>query len=97
MRQYILAPAARLDLIDLRDYLRARAGRRITAKVLQKIREGMRRIAEMPGIGHLRLDLADESLRFYRVYNYLIIYRPAAEPIAVVRVLDGARDVRSII
>lgn len=57
----------------------------------------MRRIGSLPGIGHLRLDLADEALRFFRVYKYLIIYRPETTPVQVVRVLHGARDVQAIL
>lgn len=41
-------------------------------------------------------DLASESLRFWPVYSYLIIYRPNSEPIEVVRVLHGARDISAI-
>jgi plasmid stabilization system protein ParE len=57
----------------------------------------MRRLATMPGLGHVREDLADESLRFWSVYAYLIIYRPATDPLLIVRVLHGARDVRAIL
>lgn len=52
----------------------------------------MQRIAGTPGLGHLREDLADEPLRFYPVWSYLVIYR-LTDPIQVVRVLHGARDV----
>jgi hypothetical protein len=36
-------------------------------------------------------------LRFWPVYSYLIVYRPDAEPLAVVRVLSGSRDVAEIL
>jgi len=71
--QYIVAPAARADLVEIRAFLTRRAGGEVAGKVLRELRAGMRRVAEMPGIGHLRLELADESLRFYRIYRYLII------------------------
>jgi antitoxin ParD1/3/4/toxin ParE1/3/4 len=57
----------------------------------------MRRLAEMPEIGHSRKDLANEPLRFWPVYSYLVIYRPEARPLQVVRVLHGSRDVRRIL
>jgi antitoxin ParD1/3/4/toxin ParE1/3/4 len=57
----------------------------------------MRRLAQTPGMGHLREDLADEPLRFWPVYSYLIIYRPETDPLEIVRVLHGARDVRAVL
>ena len=32
-------------------------------------------------MGHLRQDLADEPLRFWAVYSYLIIYREDSDPL----------------
>ncbi len=48
-------------------------------------------------MGHLRQDLADEPLRFWAVYSYLIIYREDSDPLEIVRVLHGARDVKSLL
>ena len=45
-----------------------------------------------PMMGHPRDDLADETLRVWPIYNYLIIYRPSRSPIEVIRVLSGYRD-----
>jgi plasmid stabilization system protein ParE len=54
-------------------------------------------LAEHPGMGHRRLDLAGEELRFYRVFNYLAVYRDKVQPVQIVRVLHGARDVRRML
>jgi plasmid stabilization system protein ParE len=43
------------------------------------------------------MDLAKESLRFWHVRGYLIIYRSEKHPIEIVRVLHGARDVQAIL
>jgi plasmid stabilization system protein ParE len=51
----------------------------------------------MPGMGHRREDLASESLCFWQVYNYLIIYRPDEDSIEIVRVLHGAKDIRALL
>jgi antitoxin ParD1/3/4/toxin ParE1/3/4 len=61
------------------------------------LRTAMTRLAEMPEIGHVREDLADEPLRFWPVYSYLIIYRPDARPLQVVRVLSGSRDITELV
>ncbi len=48
-------------------------------------------------MGHLRNDLADESLRVWSVYSYLIFYRPDSIPLQIIRVLHGSRDIETII
>jgi plasmid stabilization system protein ParE len=57
----------------------------------------MQKLAEMPGLGHLREDLADERLRFFNVKGYLIVYRPETQPLQVIHVIHAARDVRTIL
>jgi hypothetical protein len=49
----------------------------------------------MPGIGHLRVDLADRRHRFFLVYSYVIVYRSQTKPLQVV--LHAARDVQEIL
>lgn len=53
----------------------------------------MHRLAEHPGLGHLREDLADEALRVWTVHSYLVIDRPDTQPLQVARVLSGSRDI----
>lgn len=96
MSRYRLAPAARDDLTEIVTYIaRDRPG--AAKRVLARLRTAMQRLAERPGMGHPREDLADESLRFWPVYSYLIIYRPDTKPLEIVGVLHGARDVRAIL
>jgi antitoxin ParD1/3/4/toxin ParE1/3/4 len=91
-----LSPEARDDLQEIRDYI-ARDSTEAARRVLAELRTAMRRLAEMPELGHVREDLADEPLRFWPVYSYLIIYRPEAQPLQVVRVLRGARDIAELL
>src|SRR5580700_10719235 len=52
------------------------------------------RIADRPDLGHFRRDLTDKPVRFFAVRGtYLIVHDPASEPLEVLRVLHGARDV----
>lgn len=91
MKRFVLSPAATADVEGIAAFLDAHAPR-ATGPVLRGLRDAMRRIAERPGIGRLREDLADEPLRFHPVWSYLVIYRPGS-PVEIVRVLHGARDV----
>jgi plasmid stabilization system protein ParE len=97
MTAYVISPTAKGDLKDIRDYLWDQATRKVAARVLNELRLAMVRIAELPGVGHRRVDLAGEEIRFYRVFQYLIIYRDKRRPIEIVRVLHGARDVKRIL
>lgn len=96
MKPYRLTPAARADLIEIFEYIR-RDSPKAARGVLARIRGAMTRLAENPWIGHMREDLADTSLRFWSVYSYLIVYRPQSQPLQIIRVLHGARDVRSVL
>ncbi len=94
--RFVLTPAARSDLIEIDDYLRSKS-RRAADRVRAALREGMRKLAKRPQIGHLREDPANERLRFWSVYSYLIIYRAEVRPVQVVRILHASRDVRNVL
>jgi toxin ParE1/3/4 len=94
---YVLSPEARDDLRDIRDYLVSQGGRRLARYVLQDITKAFRLLASRPGVGHLRQDLTPLPVKFWPVFSYLIVYDPTAQPIAIVRVLHGRRDVPAIL
>lgn len=95
MKRFIVTPAARVDLIRIVDYL-ADYSPAASVLVLARIKDAFRSVAVRPGIGHIREDLADESLRVWTVYSYLIVYRASAKPVEIVRVLHGARDLSRV-
>jgi antitoxin ParD1/3/4/toxin ParE1/3/4 len=45
----------------------------------------------------LRSDLTPLPVKFWPVFSYLIVYDPAARPLAIVRVLHGRQDVAAIL
>lgn len=95
MSRYLLAPEASADLEEIADYI-ALDNPAAARRVLAALQAAMRKLAATPGLGHLRLDLAPEPLRFWQVYSYLIVYRPE-RPLQVARVLHAARDARAIL
>jgi plasmid stabilization system protein ParE len=97
MGRFVLTPAARADLAEIEKYIRDQGSANAAKRVGEQLWRAMQRLAEMPGMGHFRGDLADESLRFWSVYSYLIIYRPTTIPLQIIRILHGARDVESIL
>ena len=95
-RRYTFSPAARIDLAEIADFIR-RDSPDASRRVVKSLREAVEKLAKAPGLGHVREDLAQRSLRFWPVYSYLIIYRAESRPLEVVRILHGARDVRRIL
>jgi toxin ParE1/3/4 len=93
---FVVSPAAVADMEGILDYLKSQASDRVASHVVSELRNGMQRLADSPGIGHFRMDLTDDSLKFYRVYKYLIVYRSNSAPLWIVRVLHGSRDLEGI-
>src|SRR5687768_9937784 len=96
MSRFVLTPVAREDLLEIVDYIRE-DNPEAAQRVLRKLQASVRRLARAPGMGHVREALADEPLRFWPVYSYLIIYRLETRPLQIVRVLRGTRDVKSLL
>jgi len=89
---FILTPSAARDLDEILEYVMPHGGVDHALHVHDRLYEGFLRIAAQPGIGHVRDDLADESLRVWAVFSYLIIYRPETKPVQILRVIHGACD-----
>jgi toxin ParE1/3/4 len=95
VKSYVLSALAEQDLADIWDYI---AHDNIVAadRVVIKIRQEVRKLAEMPGMGHHRPDLPDPALRAWKVYSYLIVYNAEKDPLEVVRIIHGMRDIPDI-
>jgi antitoxin ParD1/3/4/toxin ParE1/3/4 len=95
MARYVLTTLAATDIRAIVQYIRQRSPR--AAKTVRaQLRAAMSKLAAFPGMGHLREDVADEPLRFWSVYSFLLVYRPETKPLEIVRVVHGARDLESI-
>jgi antitoxin ParD1/3/4/toxin ParE1/3/4 len=97
MSRHQLTPAARLDLLQIWNYVADNVSIGVADQVVADLRAAFRKLAKLPFLGHLRADLTDRPLLFYRVYSYLIIYDPKSQPLRVIRVLHGARDIKSLL
>lgn len=97
MKSFVLTKTAERDLDQIKSYLVAKAGPRIARKVFREIQRDLRRIGEEPGSGHARQDLTNRPLKFWPIYSYLVVYDPATEPVQIIRVLHGMRDVEEIL
>ena len=91
MGDYFLEPQAQRDVRDIREFISdhsvAAAGR-----LMERLEIGFRNLADHPFIGRERPELGVD-LRSRAVENYVIIYRPVASGVEIVRVINGARDI----
>ena len=57
-------------------------------------------LAEGPQRGQVRADLTKLPLRFWTVQafpNYIVVYDPATNPLQIIRILHGSRDILAIL
>jgi plasmid stabilization system protein ParE len=93
---FVLSAPAASDLREIHVYIAA-DGPAAARRVLHDLRDAMYRLSELPGLGHVRDDLVDETLRVWTVHSYLVIYRPETRPLQIVRVLSGYRDIATLL
>jgi plasmid stabilization system protein ParE len=88
---YVLSDEAEQDFEDIVTFVAADSiqGAR---KVVTDIEQAMVRLGEMPRMGHVRADLAESDVRFWVVHSYLIVYRAEMQPIQILRIVSGFRD-----
>ena len=96
MHKFLLTDDAKTDLDNIWFYI---AEDNISAadKVEDDIIKAFYNLSENPLIGHSREDLTPRNVRFWSVHSYLIIYDATTEPISIVRVLSGYRDITSVL
>ena len=88
----VLSADADLDLDGIWEYIAADS---IDAadRWVGKLFDAFDALAHMPGMGHKREDLTDYPVRIWPVGSYLIVYRAERQPIEIVAVTQGSRDI----
>ena len=85
---------AELDLLEIWLYI-AEDNPGAATRLLHRVDETCRRLAESPHLGRAREQLA-RGLRSLPVSNYLLFYRHRGDAIELIRVLHGARDLEAL-
>jgi toxin ParE1/3/4 len=93
---------ATLDIVELTEYYRDRAGYLVAMRFVDNTERAFERLLGMPKIGALlgldELPYAD--IRHWHIDGFerlLILYRETADGIEVIRVLHSARDIAAIL
>jgi len=91
MKRFELTPKAGKDLDEIEDYI-AKDNPDAARRVILELKAAMQLLADMPRLGHRRFDVKIPRCRFWSVYSYLIVYNPDTDPIQIIRVIHGQRD-----
>ena len=92
MPRVVQTRRSRTDLGEILLYIR-RDNHRAARRLLDTIDDKLQLLAEFPGLGQPREELA-RSLRSFPIGDYLLFYRPRKDGIQLIRVLHGRRDLR---
>jgi plasmid stabilization system protein ParE len=95
-RTYRLTERAEADVEAIADFI-ADDSVDAALKVVLALEDAFGLLASRPGIGHVRQDLTERPVKFWSVYSYLVVYDPARDPLTIVAVLHGARNVAEIL
>ena len=91
MSRFELTDDAIADLEEIVDFVEFDANEERARVVLDALLHAMAMLADAPGIGHRRRDLAAEDVRFWSVFDWLIVYDWQSQPIVIVRIIHGRR------
>jgi plasmid stabilization system protein ParE len=92
--RFVLTPQARADLVAIWNYI-AEDSPENADRVLERLYGAFTRLAETPGMGHHREDLANARHRFWTVYSYVIAYRDQTRPLQIIAIVHGARQLEA--
>jgi toxin ParE1/3/4 len=91
--RYRLTPRARKGLEEILTYVADEFGARVAEAVLERHVAAFERLAESPGIGHVREDITkDAAVRFWPVGPSLVAYRGGPDGVEILFVERGERD-----
>jgi plasmid stabilization system protein ParE len=96
MSGYSVSPQAVDDLFEIWQYI-ARGSEDAATRVQSEFYETFGALARMPGQGHKREDLTNKSMLFFPLYSYLIVDQPTVDPIRILTVVHGRRNVKRVL
>ncbi len=96
MSKYQISSSANADLFEIWSFI-SKDSDAAADRVEFEFYETFRALAQMPGMGHSRLDLTRKAALFFPIYSYLIVYRSAGPDIEIVAVVSAYRNLRRLL
>lgn len=96
MKDFFVSEIAERELVDIWDYIAAE-NKAAADRVLERFFDAFEKLGKMPEMGHYREDLTSRPVRFWPLDRYMVVYKPEPQPIEIVRVLSGWRDLAALL
>lgn len=100
MREVVLSEPALADLLDINDYYLVEVSDHVTSKIIDSLESAVNNLAEFPDRGSILKELLSLGIRQYRQViekPYRVSYETFADKIVVHAILDGRRDMESLL
>ena len=95
MSEICYSHRAREDLLDIWLHIARQTSETAADHVLDRIEETCRRLARHPELGPVRPQIAEEA-RSLVIQRWLALYRVTSHGVQIVRIIDGARDLKRV-
>ena len=96
MSGYSITPEANADLLQVWLYI-AHDSEDIADRVQGEFYKKFESLSRHPGQGHRRTDYTKANVLFFPHYSYLIAYRPGTDPLQILAIVHGSREVRKVL
>lgn len=89
---YQLSRTAEDELGEILLYIAEQSGVDRALHVHGRLVEAFEQLAEVPGSGSRRTEITGDRVRWWRVFDWIVLYDWESSPITILRVVHGARD-----
>lgn len=93
---YELSPEAQNDLFEIWSRI-AEDSVELADRIDGEFYELFESLAQLPGQGHSRRDLTSRPVLFIALYSFLVVYRPDPNPVRIMAVVRGSREIGRIL
>ncbi|MFG0285883.1 MAG: type II toxin-antitoxin system RelE/ParE family toxin [Phycisphaerales bacterium JB039] len=97
MAPWALSPVAFGELLAILEYIEGESGLAAADSVLDDFEKAFDLLASSPRAGRIRTEAAGDNIRWWLVHRYVVLYDSTTEPLRIIRILHGARDLDSLL
>lgn len=92
MMRLALTESAAREVDEILEGITSRDGLERALHVADALESAFRFLCSAPNAGTTKPHVTDENVRWWTVFNYVVMYRCESEVLNIVHVLHGARD-----
>jgi toxin ParE1/3/4 len=98
--EVVLSEPVLADLLSINDYYLFNVSDKVALEIVDSLETGINGLADFPELGSFPKELLALSIKHYRqliITPYRIIYEPLVDKVIVHAVLDGRRDMETLL